>query len=88
MKDASDPKNLMFDSYRIDGITSSECRSIFMDWALSLTAADPGPHLEILLHRYGVDNPDHPMTAVLREGLKTPPAQKRRGGRAARFKQG
>ena len=31
-----DPKNLIADSYKIDGITLSECRSIFLDWALSI----------------------------------------------------
>ncbi len=85
MKDASDPKELILESYRIDGITASECRSIFVDWALSLSDPDPAPHLRLLLDRYGEANPEHPMTVVLREGLETPPAKGRRGGRAARF---
>ena len=32
----SDPKGLIRESYRIEGITPGECRSVFMDWALSL----------------------------------------------------
>jgi hypothetical protein len=88
MKDASDPKNLIREAYRIEGITDGECRSIFMDWALSLTDPDPLPHIRALLDRYRTDAPDHPMTAVLDLGLANPPAAKRRGGRAGRIGQG
>ena len=34
--DALDPKGLIYEAYRIDGITAAECRSIFLDWALSM----------------------------------------------------
>lgn len=88
MKDASDPKNLIREAYRIEGITDGECRSIFMDWALSLTDPDPLPHIRTLLDRYRSDAPYHPMTAVLEQGLANPPAAKRRGGRAGRIGQG
>ena len=84
MKDASDPKNLIREAYRIEGITDGECRSIFMDWDLSLRDADPLPHIKTLLTRYGTDAPDHPMTVVLKLGLDQAPVAKRRGGRAAR----
>lgn len=87
MTDLSDPKNLIRDSYRIEGIDASQCRSIFVDWALSLRDPDPAPHLRILLERHGREHPDHPMTAVLREGLERPPTQGRRGGRAARMRE-
>lgn len=87
MKDASDPKNLIREAYRIEGITDGECRSIFMDWALSLTDTDPLPHIRTLLDRYGPDAPDHPMTAVLEQGLSQLPSAKRRGGRAGRVGQ-
>ena len=33
---ADDPKGLIREAYSIDGITKAECRSIFLDWALSL----------------------------------------------------
>ncbi|MFC3117842.1 hypothetical protein ACFOHS_04375 [Jhaorihella thermophila] len=80
-----DPKGLIQDSYRIEGITAAECRSIFLDWALSLpegTGTDEA--LRRLLARHGADAPDHPMTEVLRAGLDrvAPP---RRGGRRGRF---
>ncbi len=80
----SDPKNLIRESYRIDGITLEECRSIFIDWALSLKEPDPAPHLKALLAQYGADAPDHPMTSVMKDGLATPAKAGRRGGRAAR----
>ena len=80
MKDASDPKALIFEAYRIEGISAGECRSIFMDWALSLPAPEPLPHIAALLARYAANNPDHPMTAVLREGTATTRHPARRGG--------
>lgn len=83
--DTHDPKGLIRESYRIAGISDGECRSIFLDWALSLPAgAPPAPHIDALLDRYGAAEPDHPMTAVLREGLGRADAPRRRGGAAAR----
>jgi hypothetical protein len=84
LKDA-DPKGLIRESYRIEGITLGECRSIFMDWALSLPLdADTAPALRHLLATYADGTPDHPMSGVLQDALATPKAPKRRGGRAAR----
>ena len=39
----ADPKGLVRESYRIDGITPGECRSIFVDWALSLPVGRSTP---------------------------------------------
>ncbi|WP_095590847.1 hypothetical protein [Actibacterium ureilyticum] len=81
----ADPKGLIRESYRIDGITEGECRSIFLDWALSLPAgADTRGPIDALLTQYGGDAPDHPMTAVLRAGLDAAAAPRRRGGSRAR----
>ncbi|MBE9636952.1 hypothetical protein [Salipiger mangrovisoli] len=81
--DALDPKALIAEAYRIDGITIEECRSIFLDWALSLPeGSGAGAALGPLLARHGV--PGHPMTRVLTEGLTAPVTARRRGGRAAR----
>ena len=84
--DEFDPKALIREAYRIDGIGAAECRSIFVDWALSLKdegAAEAA--LPLLLERHGAEAPDHPMTAVLREGLGTArPSGRRRGGLRAR----
>lgn len=81
-----DPKQVIFESYRIDGITGAQCRSIFLDWALGVPLGeDTKPLLEALLSHYQPDFPDHPMTQVLREGLAASQPAKRRGGRAARL---
>lgn len=83
----TDPKGLIQESYRIEGITPVECRSIFVDWALSLPdGQDSVAVLVLLLERYAAEAPDHPMTAILREGQQGASAPKRRGG--ARGRQG
>jgi hypothetical protein len=87
-RDPDDPKGLIREAYRIDGITDAECRSILVDWALSLEAADPRPAIERLLARHCGGAEDHPMTLVLREGLTQAPSARRRGGRAARVSDG
>jgi hypothetical protein len=81
-----DPKGLIRESYRIDGIGLPECRSIFLDWAISVPAGTEAHALipDLLAH-YGQDAPDHPMTQVLREGLAAPAPGGRRGGRRARL---
>ncbi len=81
---AVDPKGLVYESYRIAGISPAECRTIFLDWALSLPSeADIRDALTRLMVHYGADHPDHPMTAVLREGLEraAQPARRRGGSR-------
>ena len=81
----ADPKGLVRESYRIDGITAAECRSIFIDWALSLpVAADVPKAIAVLLAEYDGGAPDHPMGRVLRDGLGDAPVPQRRGGRAGR----
>ncbi len=81
----ADPKGLVRESYAIEGITAGECRSIFMDWALSLPVdfkvADAA---RVLLAAYAVTAPDHPMSTVLTQGLDMPDHPRRKGGRAAR----
>lgn len=88
--DPADPKGLVREAYAIPGISPGECRSVFLDWALSLPpGTDPGPPLAALVARHAKVAPDHPMTAVLREGLgpaSAPP--RRRGGRAGRLPPG
>jgi hypothetical protein len=82
--DADDPKGLIFEAFRIPGITEAECRSIFVDWALSLPTGQSIEAVPRLLGRYGPDHPDHPMLRVLEEGREPPGAPRRRGGRGAR----
>ena len=76
-----DPKGLISEAYRIEGITAGECRTIFLDWALSLPdGADSRAVLAVLVDRYATDAPDHPMTQVMREGLRAMTRTGRRGG--------
>jgi hypothetical protein len=91
--DREDPKALVAEAYRIEGIGPAECRSIFMDWALSLPEdVDAADALPVLLERHGARAPDHPMTAVLREGLRgarrADDRPARRGGWRARRREG
>lgn len=86
--DELDPKALIREAYRIEGISAPECRSIFMDWALGMPMdADMKPLIEALIARYG-DARDHPMTGVLFEGLAKAAPPARRGGRQGRLGQG
>ena len=82
----ADPKGLVRESYRIEGITLGECRSILVDWALSLPVDAPMKEaIRVVMAEYALGAPDHPMSKVLEEGLLSPEAPKRRGGRAARL---
>lgn len=79
--DTLDPKGLILEAYRIDGITETECRTIFLDWALSIPLeGDTAGLLTSLIARHGTDAPDHPMTSVMNAGLKEMSAPRRRGG--------
>ena len=86
--DPNDPKGLIREAFRIEGISDTECRSILVDWALSLEVADHRPAIAALLKRYSAAPQDHPMRAVLAEGLAAAPGAKRRGGRAGRVQGG
>lgn len=90
--DRADPKRLVYESFRIEGITPEECRSIFVDWALSLPeGVDAAEAARLLLDAYApkaqaAGEVGHPMVKVLVDGasasVTTP---RRKGGRAGRF---
>lgn len=83
--DPIDPKGLIREAYRIDGIDSADCRTIFLDWALSVeVGTDMVPRIEALIERHDQEPNDHPMHAVLREGLQSAKPPLRRGGARAR----
>lgn len=85
-KDEADPKGVIGESYRIDGIRVEECRSIFMDWALSLPEGTDTPGaLDVLIERHAEVEPDHPMSGILREGRHGMATPVRRGGRRGRM---
>lgn len=76
-----DPKGLIRESYRIEGITDSQCRTIFLDWALTVPPGlDTRDGLNAMLSTYRDANPDHPMTEILEQGLVQMSRPKRRGG--------
>lgn len=76
-----DPKALIRESYRIEGITEPECRTIFLDWALSLPSdIDTIDAIKVLGDVYGSQAPDHPMTAILKDGEQQLKPRGRRGG--------
>ena len=79
-RDPLDPRGLIREAYAMD-LDPGQARSIFLDWALG--QADPGADLPALLARHG--DADHPMTAVLREGMGEAGAPRRRGGRRGRL---
>ena len=83
--DMIDPKGLIRESFRIAGISDGECRSILVDWALSLPPGTaPAAAMAALLDRHAPD-PAHPMARLLvegRDGTAQPP--RRRGGARAR----
>ncbi|WP_372885234.1 hypothetical protein [Shimia sp.] len=77
----NDPKGLIRESYRIEGITDAQCRSIFLDWALSLPEGrDTAAAITALLALYRDPWPDHPMTEILQQGLTRITTPGRRGG--------
>ena len=81
----ADPKGLVRESYRIEGITPGECRSIFMDWALSIPVGrSVADAVRVLIATYALPQPEHPMSAVLQDALTQPAAPRRRGGRIGR----
>ena len=74
-----DPRGLIREAYRIEGIGEADCRSIFFDWALGLPAdTDPAGAARDLLAHHAAEPADHPMTGLLRE------AAEGQGGRAGR----
>ena len=80
-----DPRNLIREAYRIEGITLADCRSIFLDWALGLAADQDGATgAGALLAHYAGQPADHPMSVVLREAVEGRAKARRRGGAAGR----
>lgn len=74
-----DPRGLITEAYKIEGVHEADCRSIFFDWALGLAPeVDARAAIEALLQAHADKPDDHPMTAVLREGLETSARPRRR----------
>jgi len=74
-----DPRGLVAEAYRIEGIGPEDCRSIFFDWALGLPdGTDPAGAAARLLAHHRDAPPDHPMTRLLREAVEGRPRRGRR----------
>lgn len=83
MSETVDPRGLIKEAFKMEGLGPAECRTIFLDWALSRPEGDERAQIETLLATYGVEG--HAMMEVLGEGLTriaAPP--KRRGGSRGR----
>ncbi len=80
-----DPRGLIQEAFRIEGITAEECRSIFLDWALGVPVGEDSKEwARDLLAQHAGEPMDHPMTQTLRAALDDQSAPRRRGGRSAR----
>lgn len=78
-----DPRGLIREAYRMEGLTKADCRSIFLDWALGLDDPATGPDAAKAILTFYADHPsDHPMSEVLREGAERMAPRKRRAGGA------
>jgi len=79
-KHISDPRGLIHEAYRMEGITAGECRSVFLDWALGFSVSDDiKQHAVAMLTTYG-HAVSHPMTAILREAVPNGQNPTRKGG--------
>ena len=79
--DALDPRALIREAYRIEGIGPEDCRSIFLDWALGAKEGRDEAAAAALLARYGTEHPHHPMTALLRQAAEADARPRGRRGR-------
>jgi hypothetical protein len=75
---AIDPRGLILEAYRMEGIGAAECRVIFLDWAMTSPVGEMKVMLQILMDAYGNAAPHHPMTALIGDGLAGVAQPKRR----------
>ena len=80
----NDPRGVIAEAYKIEGISAPECRSIFLDWALEpRETADMRQAASDMVAHYAAF-PTHPMTEILLEAtVELTATPKRRGGRRA-----
>ena len=68
-----DPRGLIREAFRIEGLDEAGSRSIFFDWALGLPAdADPAEAARALAAHHAGEPDDHPMMRLLREAAAGP----------------
>lgn len=84
-----DPRGLIREAYRIEGLDIEGCRAIFFDWVVGLEAGlDAAAAARALHGAYAPLHPDHPMTRILAEAAEGRAEARRRGGRRGRLPQG
>ncbi|MEM8791443.1 MAG: hypothetical protein AAGE80_07485 [Pseudomonadota bacterium] len=77
----ADPRDLIGDAFRIEGISTEDCRSIFFDWALGLDVAENPSLAARALLAHHAPAPEHPMTVLLKEAAEGTARPRRRRGR-------
>jgi hypothetical protein len=77
-----DPRGLIGEAYRVQGIGAAECRSIFLDWVLGLPQGADAAALSRALLARPEAIPGHPMTTVLESATRSSDPPRRRGGRS------
>lgn len=78
-----DPRGLIREAFRIEGIGPEDCRSIFFDWAMGLAPGTDAAAAAKALRAHHADAPDgHPMIALLQQAETEQSAGGR--GRASR----
>lgn len=82
-----DPRDLIHEAFRIEGIAAESCRAIFFDWAIGLDASIDVTVAARALHaELGPAHPQHPMTSLLAEAATgLTPGRGRSGRRRARI---
>ena len=84
-----DPRGLIYEAYQMPALSSKDCRTIFLDWALGMPdSTEYRSALEELYSLYAHNFPDHPMTGVIREGLATHSRLGKRRGRHSSRRRG
>jgi hypothetical protein len=87
MNDAArhDPRDLIGEAFRMEGVGAADCRSIFLDWALGLPAGVAPAEAAAALLAHHAPPAEHPMTALLTEAAAGEAAPEgRRGGAKGR----
>ena len=80
-----DPRGVIAEAYKIEGISAPECRSIFLDWALEPREVGELRRAAQTLAKQFSNMPTHPMTLILKEAaVELTAAPKRRGGRSGK----
>lgn len=87
MREAShpdDPRNLIREAYRIEGIGPEDARSIFFDWALGLPESRDAAEAARALRAHHAGPADHPISQLLDEAAAGMAQPRGRRGRRPR----